>query len=216
MSEQLSTSFTNPLPKDGKDYSPSNLTERDQMRIRSTTMSLHRISGTGLADIKPEDAWVHGTNVKTALKYNPTETRAALVLMVGDVCKFIDAKKTLETAADFIFCVEALLDQFPAMKLEEWRIVTQRMKMGYYGKYYERLKVAEFADAFVAHETERQPFIEKQHTAHQITRGTDRPDHVTYEPQSMADLRRKAWPFRYDNTTKPEPDATEPEPETNA
>jgi hypothetical protein len=177
---------------------------------------LRAISKTGLAEITPADAWLNGTNVKTALKYSPVETRAALVLMVGDACKFIDAKKTLETATDFIFCVEALVEQFPAMKLEEWKIITQRMKTGYYGKYYERLKVAEFAEAFMAHETERQPIIEKQHTAHRITRGTDRPDHITFEPQSMADLRRKAWPFRYDNTAKPQPDAAETEPETNA
>lgn len=148
-----------------------------------------------------EAAWVEGTNVRTALKLQPEATREALICLVADVCRFVDAKRTLTTASDFIFCVESLVDAMPAMKLEEWALVCSRMKQGYYGNYYERLKVSEFREAMMKHEEERLPHLEKMHTSHQVTRGTDDPSRVTFEPQSMLDLwkKRNAWMYTGNN-----------------
>lgn len=148
-----------------------------------------------------KSAWFEGTNVRTALQMQPEATREALICLVADVCRFVDAKRTLTTASDFIFCVESLIDEMPAMKIEEWAIVCTRMKQGYYGNYYERLKVAEFKEAMIKHEEERLPYLEQAHTAHRITRGADDVTKITFEPQSMLDLwkKRNAWMYTGNN-----------------
>lgn len=114
-------------------------------------------------------AFFHGTNVGTALRINPVETRATLVNMVGDLVKWVDAKKTLQNEAQIIYTVEAIINQLPALTLEEIRMAFDLMKMGKLGKIYERLKTAEIIECLMKVDAARAPLLEQRHTydAHQ-------------------------------------------------
>lgn len=135
------------------------------------------------------DAWQHGTNVQTAMRVDPVNTRKQLVTLIANVCTYYKAKATLSTVQEYAFAVESLIELYPAMKLEEWAIVCQRMMQGRYGKYFERVQVAEFSSAMLAHESERLPHLEQSHVT--VTRGADDLSKSTYKPTSMKELRRK-------------------------
>jgi hypothetical protein len=90
-------------------------------------------------------------------------TKAAICAMIIDVISFVDAKKSLEKAEDIAFTAEGIIESFPTLKLEELKLVCKRMKLGYYGKYYERLKAAEFIEAIQMHEGERAEYLEQKH-----------------------------------------------------
>lgn len=154
-------------------------------------MSLQRISAPGLLKLTPEQAWKNGTNVRIALKYQPEQTRAAVLSMIKDLVSFVDAKRTLTTLQDFVLTNEAVFEQHPTMKLEELRIVFDDMKMGKHGKFYERLKTAEILEALRTHETQRAELLERLNRA-PVTRGLREGQKIDYAgPETMNDLLRK-------------------------
>ena len=153
---------------------------------------MRSISAPGLFKATNEQAWKEGTNIRTALRIQPEATRGAVISMIKSVCDFVEAKKTLQSLEDFALCAETIFDIFPTLKLEEFRLVCDRMKTGYYGKYFERLKIQEFRECIIKHEEERAPILERINS--HITRGADT-DRITFEPQSMAELRRKRDPL---------------------
>lgn len=110
------------------------------------------------------DAW-SGTNVRAALKTpHAIDVRSALLKMIFDTVKFLDCKKTLSNEDEVFFTMESLIDDFPVFKITEWKYVTDGMKAGKYGKYYERLKASEFREAFIQYESEeRSRILENQH-----------------------------------------------------
>ena len=153
---------------------------------------MRSISAPGLFKATNEQAWEEGTNIRTALRIQPEATRGAVISMIKSVCDFVEAKKTLQSLEDFALCAETIFDIFPTLKLEEFRLVCDRMKTGYYGKYFERLKIQESRECIIKHEEERAPILERINS--HITRGADT-DRITFEPQSMAELRRKRDPL---------------------
>ena len=140
-----------------------------------------------------EDAWHKGTNVRTALRFEPELTRAECVKMVKSVVDFLEMKKTLNSVEQILFATETLLEEFPAMKLEEWRIACDGMKQGKFGKYFERCKVEEFREAFQVIEERRAEIIERSHERSKNVNADRTFDvsKITFQPQSMSDLRRK-------------------------
>lgn len=113
-------------------------------------------------------AFFQGTNVRTALRIQPEETRMALVKMVADLVQWVDAKKTLNSTEEITFTVEAILQQLPAMTLEEIRMAFDQIKMGKF-KLYERLKTAEILDCLMKVDAARADLLERRHQyeAHQ-------------------------------------------------
>lgn len=61
--------------------------------------------------------------------------------MINKTIQFIDAKKTLHSFEDIALCAETIFEVFPVLKLEELRLICERMKQGYYGNFFERLKI---------------------------------------------------------------------------
>ncbi len=118
----------------------------------------------------------------------PEETRAAVISMIKKTVDFIDAKKTLQSFEDVALCAEMVFEVFPVLKLEEFKLICQRMMTGYYGKYYERLKIQEFRECIVKHEEERAPILERKHK--QVTRGAEDPTNV---PKYDAEAAKLAW-----------------------
>ena len=162
-----------------------------QLKQVQAENSLRIISSTGLFKHSPEEAWHQGTNIKTALRVAPEETRGAVISMIKKTVDFIDAKKTLQSFEDIALCAEMIFEVFPVLKLEEFRLVCDRMKQGHYGKFYERLKIQEFRECLIKHEEERAPILERQHQ--QVLRGTDDPTNVPEYDKEAAHL---AWKLK--------------------
>ncbi len=108
-----------------------------------------------------EEAWTQGLNIRKANKEHPKELKTFLVIELGKLIKFIDAKKTIETEEDLMFTIESIIEDFPALKLEEIVVVFQEMKQGKWGKFYERLKTPEILDIFRTFEGQRSELLER-------------------------------------------------------
>ena len=176
-----------------------------QQRKHQVETSLRTISSTGLFKTTSETAWKEGTNIRTALRYFPEQTRSEVVQMIKKTVEFIDAKKTLNGFEDFALCAETIFEVFPVLKLEELRLICERMKQGYYGNFYERLKIQEFRDCIIKHEEERAAILEQQHKT--ITRGAEDPTNVPeYDPeQAKLEWRMKNNPFLIPGKNETEP-----------
>lgn len=115
-----------------------------------------------------------------------------MVKMIQDVVDFCKAKRTLANVSEVIFAAETLLQQFPCVTLEEFRLICDRLKQGYYGNKFERLMIEEFRSALIALEEDRASMLETLHTrqGQAVEREFDVNKNV-YEPTTMEDLRRK-------------------------
>src|SRR5210317_1272 len=158
MNNKQSKQSNSQLQTSGKE---SSLDQRSQVQKARAEMSLITISKTGLFKYTPEECWDQGTNIKTARRVMPEETRAAVISMIKTTVDSIDAKKTLSSFEDIALCAEMIFEIFPVLKLEELKLICQRMITGHYGKYYERLKIAEFRECITKHEEESAPILER-------------------------------------------------------
>jgi predicted ribosome quality control (RQC) complex YloA/Tae2 family protein len=167
---------------------------KQELQSNQAKTSLQTISSTGLFKQTNEQAW-EGTNIQTALRHHPEETRATVVTLINKTVQFIDAKKTLHSFEDMALCAETIFEVFPVLKLEELRLICERMKQGYYGNFFERLKIQEFRDCIIKHEEERASILEQQHKT--ISRGAQDPTNVPeYDPeQAKLEWRMKNNPF---------------------
>lgn len=115
-------------------------------------------------ELTPTSAWVEGTNLKQAAREHPKEVRGWLFLEVAKLIKDIDAKKTLATDEEMTFTCRAILDEHPTLKMEEVRVIFDYIRMGKFGKLYERLKTAEILECIRQYEgTHRADVIEAEH-----------------------------------------------------
>ena len=118
-----------------------------------------------LATLKPAQAWEHGTNVRTAMKSDEVTTFAALYAITKDMLDYMEMNKTLRTQEEIQHAVSMLLSEFPAYKLEEWKIVMDRFKSGHFGNMFERLKLPELREAFLKYADERSIMMENNYHA---------------------------------------------------
>ena len=165
-----------------------------QKRI-SITKSISLISNH--CDLTHEQAWAHGSNVQSAFKHEPKMTHLALTALLKDAIEYLDFNKTFRHEGDYIEAVDYLIKEFPAMKLEEWKIICLRLKAGKYGKMYERLKLPELVEIFQTFEGERAEMMEKN-----INRQKDIP--APFEHLDPELLKRIA-----EDLQLPEPDTDE-------
>ena len=135
--------------------------------------------------LSKESAWHEGTNVLTALRMEPQLTRAWLIAELAMTAKMVDAATTFRDDAELAEAVRMLLDEFPAMKLEEYAIVFDGIKRQKYGKLYNRLKIQEVIECIRKHEEERaSTILERAH----------RPDYDPHERTSDRLAREnKRW-----------------------
>ena len=116
-----------------------------------------------LATLNPVEAWHQGTNVRTAMKCDEVTTFAALYAITKDMLDYLEMNKTLRTQDEIQHAVSVLLNEFPAYKLEEWKIVMDRFKAGYFGNMFERLKLPELREAFLKYADERSIMMENKY-----------------------------------------------------
>lgn len=184
--KQQSKSLVSVSPTDTKDSSSLEALRAKQRNQVQT--SLRSTSVTGIFKATNQQAWVEGTNILTCLRIDAAATRAAVLSMIKITSDYIDAKRRLQTDADYIMVAEMIFHDFPTIKIEEIRLVMDRMKLGKYGEYYERLKAPEFHKCFRKHESDRAYVLENLHQ--HITRGADDPTNV---PEYDAEAAKLAW-----------------------
>ena len=165
-------------------------------------MSIQTISTPSIAKISPSDAWNNGSNVKTALRYEPKVTHITLMSMLKDAIDYLDYNKTITGTQNFIDAVDYLVDTFPAMKLEEWRIIMTRLKAGHYGKMYERMKLPEIVEVFKLYEGERAEMMEQQYYQQK-----DEQESKEWKPQTPE--QKKMWKEFIQSLDLPDDDTDE-------
>ena len=121
------------------------------------------------------------------MKSDPQMTFTTLTALLMDCVSYLDMNKTLRDENDFIHAVRHLVDQFPAMKLEEWKVIMDKLKAGEYGKMYERLKLPELVEIFMQYEGERAEMMEKNIKEHKND-DIKRLDHIP-----ITDEQRERW-----------------------
>ena len=99
------------------------------------------------------------------MKEDPKLTFTTLTALLMDAVSYLDMNKTLRDENDFIHAVRHLVDEFPAMKLEEWKVIMDKLKAGKYGQMYERLKLPELVEIFQVYEGDRAELIERNVTS---------------------------------------------------
>lgn len=161
-----STPSTLQLQTDGKDLylaSPrmAELTadERKTLKAISTAKSLENLQKQDVSQLTVEMCF-KGTNVQTALKFDEVGTRKALIVMIERTVQFIDANKTLSTPEEIELTMNELLQQFPCLTIEDWRLCCYQMAKEVFGPYYERLKLAQFVQCFMKYEALKQPVVQ--------------------------------------------------------
>ena len=90
------------------------------------------------------ECYKEGTQLSVVKKQDEAVMRAVLLRAVMEVCKIIDAKKTITEALEFEMLIDEVVKEFWFMKLEEILLVFKRMTLK--GGWYERLKAGDFMD----------------------------------------------------------------------
>ncbi len=115
-------------------------------------------------NLKPEKAWLEGTNLKAAIKENPAMVRGWIMAEVGRLIKELDTNKTIAGDEELIFCCNAIVEEHPTIKLEEIRACFNMIRRGKFGKLFERLKTPEILEFLCRYEGEvRAEIIERLH-----------------------------------------------------
>jgi len=138
-------------------------------------------------DLTPSEAWSQGTNVRTAFKHEPKLTHISLMALLKDAVDYLEMNKSFRHEGDYIEAVTYLIEQFPAMKVEEWKIIMTRLKAGYFGKMYERLKLPELVEMFQQFEGERAEMREKEFKREKDNYGKEQLKPLSKEQQELWD-----------------------------
>lgn len=113
-------------------------------------------------------------------------THVSLTALLKDAVDYLEMNKSFRHEGDYIEAVTYLIEEFPTMKLEEWKVIMTRLKAGHYGKMYERLKLPELVEIFQQHEGERAEMRERE-----MKQEKDKIQHEEWQP--LDDNQKKMW-----------------------
>ena len=124
--------------------------------------------------------------------------------VVGNLIRVVDrveAKTTIRNDEDYLEIAREIYRQFPTLRIEEMQEVFDGMIFGKYGKYYERLKAAEFIDAFKQHEASEQRIaaFEQRHKRQPYAVAVHSPSELE---QALKECVKRGYSLRKDNTIK--------------
>ena len=109
------------------------------------------------------EAFTNGTNIRAALRLDKRATKAYLLKELGLTLQMVDAGTTIQDAAELRYVLDALIDEFPAFTLEEFRLCFEKIRRGKAGEMYNRLKLPELVKVCQRHEGERAHYLEATH-----------------------------------------------------
>ena len=143
--------------------------------------------------LKPEAAWTQGSNIRTALRHYPQITRAFLIKELGLCLKMVGAGSTIEDDYELKETIRALTEEFPAMKLEEFKLIFQEIARGKH-KLYNKLKLPEIMEVCRKWESRRSELLERLHVHNPETRGLEPGQELKWDPvkyKEESERRRK-------------------------
>jgi hypothetical protein len=161
--------------------------------LRSTDNGLVLNDGK---ELTVQTAWEQGHGIRHLMRTAPQWTISMLILELGKLVDFVDAKKTLKDSDQLLFTAESLVEDFPSMKLEEFVLVFNWIKKGKFGKMYERLKLAEIEEAIKTYEGEhRAQYLENRNNEQKHQGKEYDPTNILYKPTKLGDEVREALTF---------------------
>lgn len=128
--------------------------------MTKTTAAILR--GERLATSSPTDAWRNGTNIRVAMRLQPGAVSVWFAGRVARMCQMVDASTTIRDDSELVAVVDALIEEFPAMKVDEWECLFREIERGRF-KLYNRLKLPELMEAARQWETRRADILEREH-----------------------------------------------------
>ena len=129
------------------------------------------VTGTSLKveHLPIDEAIKTGTLMRHVAGLVPQVFSAWMVANILRVKERVAAKTTITTDEEAKEIAREIYRQFPTLRIEEMQDVFDGIIFGRFGKYYERLKAAEFIDAFRQHEASEER-IRVFETAHKVER----------------------------------------------
>lgn len=110
------------------------------------------------------EARKHGTNIRTAMRCDPAGVSVFLAGLIARTCAMVDASTTIRDDDELVAVVDAIVEEFPTMMLEEWTLICRDLQRGKFGPLYNRLKLPEFMDAARKWEGKRaEQYLERTH-----------------------------------------------------
>jgi len=164
----------------------------------SPTTSL-TANGTSLTvrSLPVTDAIKAGTLMRSVANQAPTQFAVWVATQIMRVVQRVEAKTTIRDTTEAKEVGREIYRQFPTLRIEEMQDVFDGIIFGRYGKYYERLKAAEFIDAFRQHEASEER-IRCFETAHKV----ERYDVVIRSGKQweavFTEIARRGWKLRTD------------------
>ena len=154
-----------------------------------------------MRNMTPEKAWQEGTNIMTALRIDGAVVRAWLATRLAETVKAVGAKRSLYETTQLTDACDAIIEEFPTLKLEEIAYVFRQLERGkllpdLYGSFLTR----DLMEAFRKYESEvRAPILEKSHEVkdprHWTERTSEKLDAEFFRPillteQDMLDIEK--------------------------
>lgn len=114
----------------------------------------------------------------------PAWLLAMVILELGKLVDFVDAKKTLSDEDQLIFAAEAILEDYDGLNLEELILIFEMIKKGRLGKFYERMKYAEIQECIKLYIEKHQAPAREQLHKHDDGYRYD-PTKINYKPMTL-------------------------------
>lgn len=117
--------------------------------------------------LTPAKAWDEGTNIRKALRLQPQETWLWVNLEITKVVKDLSAGNSMYDSEMLADATDAVLEEFPALKLEEIALVCDYIRRGkLLPKLYGNFRTRELLEAFRLYEGQRAEHLEALHNKH--------------------------------------------------
>ena len=150
-----------------------------------------------------DQAVLNGTLMRKVAHVAPAVFSAWVVAQILRVVQRIEAKTTIKSDDEAKEVARELYRAFPTLRIEEMQEVFDGMIFGRFGKYYERLKAAEFIEAFKQHEASEQrvQIFESQHKKYPYAVKVTSTDELR---EVLRECIKRGYKLRKDHTTKGE------------
>lgn len=118
-------------------------------------------------NLTPISAWTGGTNLTSAVRRDPDVIRPWLAGELARLVKDIGAKNSLYETEELISACDAIIEEFPVLKMEEVVIVFKQISRGkLLPKLYNSFRTRELLEAFRTYEGDtRAEVLERLHQA---------------------------------------------------
>jgi hypothetical protein len=160
----------------------------------------------GLLEVNPlsiPEAVKNGTLFRSISTTHPVQVKRWVLVQLARVVHRLAAKTTVEDEVEYVEIAREIYRQFPTLRIEEMQEVFDGMIFGRFGKYYERLKAAEFIDAFKQHEASEQRIaaFEQRHKRQAYAVRVTSTDELR---EVLRECIKRGYKLRTDHTTKGE------------